>query len=212
MSSNSRMTRSKGPAKEVSLLPTRMRKDVSTTNEGKNKAQGQGQANVQSQQRTADTPSPFAQPGSRAGTSTTPASEAGVQPVPSNPFTQPKATPSTSSYGSPKRSTRASQSTQRSTTPTLLVNNVASGQVRGNQVHQVTPQVSPNVQQNLQSSLHYNIRTDCFSILCSIQREGQPHHNHTVVMTPCRATRLHHPKYSLHHHVYQNLLSHQHHM
>ena len=62
---------------------------------------------------------------------------------------QPKATPSTSSYGSPKRSTRASQSTQRSTTPTLVVNNVTSGQVRGNQVHQVTPQVSPNVQQNL---------------------------------------------------------------
>ena len=62
---------------------------------------------------------------------------------------QPKATPSTSSYGSPKQSTRGSQSTQRSATPTLLVNNVASGQVRGNQVHQVTPQVSPNVQQNL---------------------------------------------------------------
>ena len=62
---------------------------------------------------------------------------------------QPKATPSTSSYGSPKRSTRASQSTQRSMTPTLLVNNVTSGQVRGNQVHQVTPQVSPHVQQNL---------------------------------------------------------------
>ena len=62
---------------------------------------------------------------------------------------QPKATPSTSSYGSQKRSTRANQSTQRSTTPTLLVNNVTSGQVRGNQVHQVTPQVSPNVQQNL---------------------------------------------------------------
>ena len=48
-----------------------------------------------------------------------------------------------------KRSTRGSQSTQRSATPTLLVNNVASGQVRGNQVQQVTPQVSPNVQQNL---------------------------------------------------------------
>ena len=62
---------------------------------------------------------------------------------------QPKATPSTSSYGSPKRSTRGSQSTQRSATPTLLVNNVVSGQVIGNQVHQVTPQVSPNVQQNL---------------------------------------------------------------
>ena len=83
------MTRSKGPAEEVSLPPTRMRKDVSTTNEGKNKAQGQVQANVQSQQRTADTPSPFARPGSRAGTSTMPASEAGVQPVPSNPFARP---------------------------------------------------------------------------------------------------------------------------
>ena len=62
---------------------------------------------------------------------------------------QPKATPSTSSYVSPKRSTRGSQSTQRSRTPTLLVNNVTTGQVRGNQVHQVTPQVSPNAQQNL---------------------------------------------------------------
>ena len=60
MSSNSRMTRSKGLAEEVSLLPTRMRKDVSTVNEWKNKAQGQVQANVQSQQRTTDTPSPFA--------------------------------------------------------------------------------------------------------------------------------------------------------
>ena len=89
MSSNGRMTRSKGPAEEVSLPPTRMRKDVSTMNEGKDKAQGQVQANVQSQQRTADTPSPFARPGSRAGTSTMPTSEAGVQLVPSNPFAQP---------------------------------------------------------------------------------------------------------------------------
>ena len=89
MSSNSRMTRSKGPVEEVSLPPTRMRKDVSTVNEEKDKAQGQVQANVQSQQRTADTPSPFARPGSWAGTSTTPASEAGMQPVPSNPFARP---------------------------------------------------------------------------------------------------------------------------
>ena len=50
---------------------------------------------------------------------------------------------------SPKQGTRGSQSTQRGVTPTLLVNNIASGQVRGNQVHQVTPQVSPNVQLNL---------------------------------------------------------------
>ena len=83
------MTHSKGPVEEVSLPPTRMRKDVSTVNEGKDKAQGQVQANVQSQQRTTDTPSLFARPGSRAGTSTTPASEAGVQPVPSNPFARP---------------------------------------------------------------------------------------------------------------------------
>ena len=83
------MTRSKGLAEEVSLPPTRMRKDVSTMNEGKDKAQGQVQANMQSQQRTADTPSPFAQPGSRAGTSTMPTSEAGMQPAPRNPFARP---------------------------------------------------------------------------------------------------------------------------
>ena len=38
------MTRSKGPVEEVSLPPTRMRKDVSTMNKGKDKAQGQVQA------------------------------------------------------------------------------------------------------------------------------------------------------------------------
>ena len=89
MPSNSRMTRSKGPVEEVSLPPTRMRKDVSTMNGEKDKAQGQVQANVQSQQRRTDTPSPFARPGSRAGTSTTPASEAGMQPASSNPFARP---------------------------------------------------------------------------------------------------------------------------
>ena len=89
MSSNSRMTRSKGPADELSLPPTRMRKDVSTASEGKENAPGQVQANVQSQQRTADTPSPFARPGSRTGTSTTPASEEGMLPAASNPFARP---------------------------------------------------------------------------------------------------------------------------
>ena len=83
------MTRSKGPVEEVSLPPTRMRKNVSTMNEEKDKAQGQVQANVQSQQQTTDTPSPFARPGSWAGTSTTPASEAGMQLVPSNLFARP---------------------------------------------------------------------------------------------------------------------------
>ena len=46
MSSNSRMTRSKGLAEEVSLPPTRMRKDVSIVNGEKDKAQGQVQASV----------------------------------------------------------------------------------------------------------------------------------------------------------------------
>ena len=82
------MTRSKGPAEELSLPPTRMRKDVPTANEGKEDAP-EVQANVQSQQRTADTPSPFARPGSRAGTSTTPASETGMLPAASTPFARP---------------------------------------------------------------------------------------------------------------------------
>ena len=89
MSSNSRMTRSKGPAEELSLPPTRMRKDVSTVNEGEGNAQGQVQANVPSQQRTVDMPSPFARPGSWAGTCTTPASEGGMLPIVSNSFARP---------------------------------------------------------------------------------------------------------------------------
>ena len=83
------MTRSKGPTEELSLPPTRMRKDVSTANEGEENAQGQVQANVQNQQRTVDMPSPFARPGSRAGTCTTPASDGGMLPKASNPFTRP---------------------------------------------------------------------------------------------------------------------------
>ena len=53
------MTRSKGPAEELSLPPTRMRKDVPTANEGKEDAP-KVQANVQIQQRTAEKPSLFA--------------------------------------------------------------------------------------------------------------------------------------------------------
>ena len=82
------MTRSKGPMEELSLPPTRMRKDVSTANEGKENAP-EVQANVQSQQRTADMPLPFARPGSRAGTCTMPGSEEGMLPAASNPFARP---------------------------------------------------------------------------------------------------------------------------
>ena len=83
------MTRSKGPTEELSLPPTRMRKDVSTANEGEENAQGQVQANVASQQRTVDMPSPFARPGSWAGACTTPTSEGGMLPTASNPFAWP---------------------------------------------------------------------------------------------------------------------------
>ena len=83
------MTRSKGPTEELSLPPTRMRKDVSTANEGEENAQGQVQANEQNQSTTADVPSPFARPGSWAGTCTTPASDGGMLPKASNPFTRP---------------------------------------------------------------------------------------------------------------------------
>ena len=83
------MTRSKGPAEELSLPPTRMRKDVSTAKEGEENAQGQVQANEQNHPTTADMPSPFARPGSWAGTCTMPASEGRMPPIASNPFARP---------------------------------------------------------------------------------------------------------------------------
>ena len=83
------MTHSKGPAEELSLPPTRMRKDMSSANEGEENAEGQVQANVPSQQRTVDMPSPFARPGSRAGTCITPASDGEMLPKASNPFSRP---------------------------------------------------------------------------------------------------------------------------
>ena len=91
MSSNSRITCSKGLAEDVSLpLPARNRKDVTTIIGEKENAPGQDQANgLQSQQGTADNPSPFARPGSWAGSSTTPASEAGMPPASTNHFARP---------------------------------------------------------------------------------------------------------------------------
>ena len=91
MSSNSRITHSKGPAEDVSLsLPARNRKDVTTVIGEKGNAQGQDQANgLQSQQGTTDNPSPFARTGSWAGSSTMPTSEAGMPPASSNFFAQP---------------------------------------------------------------------------------------------------------------------------
>ena len=89
MSSNSRMTRSMGPAEDVSLpLPARIRKDALTTVGERGNAQTQVDGRV-SQQGTAGNSSPFARPGSRAGSSIGAASEVGTPSTSSNPFARP---------------------------------------------------------------------------------------------------------------------------
>ena len=89
MSSNSRMTRSMGPAEEVSLpLPARIRKNALTTVGERGNAQTQVDGRV-SQQGTAGNSSPFARPGSRAGSSIGAASEVGTPSTPNNPFARP---------------------------------------------------------------------------------------------------------------------------
>ena len=89
MSSNSRMTRSMGPAEDVSLpLPARIRKDALTTVGERGNAQTQVDGRA-SQQGTAGNSSPFARPGSRAGSSIGAASEVGTPSTPSNPFARP---------------------------------------------------------------------------------------------------------------------------
>ena len=105
------MTRSKGSAEEYSLPPTRVKKDVSTANEGEENAQGQVQANERNQPTTADMPSPFARPGSRAGTCTTPASEGGMPPIASNPFARPD---SRAGFASPEPTSPQSSVSSRS--------------------------------------------------------------------------------------------------
>ena len=91
MSSNSRITRSKGLSDGTSLPPyTRPRKDTST------KADYAGSLQSLTQQQTACdqlnstvSHSPFARPGSRAGASTAPATPTGMPSVSANPFTWP---------------------------------------------------------------------------------------------------------------------------
>ena len=83
------MTRSMGPAEEVSLpLPARIRKDALTTVGERGNAQTQVDGRV-SQQGTAGNSSPFARPGSRAGSSIGAASEVGTPSTPNNPFARP---------------------------------------------------------------------------------------------------------------------------
>ena len=91
MSSNCRITHSKGPSDGTSLPPyTRPKKDTST------KADNAGSPQPLTQQQTACdqlnstvSHSPFARPGSRAGASTAPATPIGMPPASTSPFAQP---------------------------------------------------------------------------------------------------------------------------
>ena len=91
MSSNSRITRSKGPSDGTSLpLYTRLRKDTST------KADNAGSLQPSTQQQTACdqlnstvSHSPFVRPGSRAGASTVPATPTGMPSASASPFARP---------------------------------------------------------------------------------------------------------------------------
>ena len=91
MSSNSRVTRSKGPSDGTSLPPyTRRRKDTNT------KAANAESLLSSTQQQTACdrlnstvSHSPFARPGSQAGASTAPATLTGMPLVSTSPFTRP---------------------------------------------------------------------------------------------------------------------------
>ena len=91
MSSNSRITRSKGPSDGTSLPPyTRPRKDTST------KADNPGSSQRSTQQQTACdqlnstvSHSPFVRPGSRAGASMAPATPTGMPSASASPFAWP---------------------------------------------------------------------------------------------------------------------------
>ena len=91
ISSNSRITRSKGPSDGTSLPPyTRPRKDTSTKADNVESLPSSTQ-----QQRACDQlnstvgHSPFARSGSRAGASTAPATPAGMPSVSASPFARP---------------------------------------------------------------------------------------------------------------------------
>ena len=91
LSSNSRITHSKGPSDGTSLPPyTRLRKDTNT------KADNTGSVTAPTQQQTACDQlnstvghSPFARPGSRAGASTVPATPTGMPSASISPFARP---------------------------------------------------------------------------------------------------------------------------
>ena len=91
MSSNSRITHSKGPSDGTSFPPyTRLRKDTSTKADNAECLPSSTQ-----QQRACDqlnstvSHSPFVRPGSRAGASTAPATPTGMPSASTSPFARP---------------------------------------------------------------------------------------------------------------------------
>ena len=91
MSSNSRITRSKGPSDGMSLPPyTRPRKDTSTkADNAESLPSSTQQQRVCDQLNSTVSHSPFARPGSRAGASTAPATSTGMPSVSASPFARP---------------------------------------------------------------------------------------------------------------------------
>ena len=91
MSSNSRITRSKGPSDGTSLPPyTRPRKDTNTKADNAESLPSSTQQQTACDQlNNAVSHSPFARPGSRAGASTVPATPTGMPSAPASPFARP---------------------------------------------------------------------------------------------------------------------------
>ena len=91
MSSDSRITRSKGPSDGMSLPPyARPRKDTSTKADNAGSLQPSTQLQtVCDQLNSMVSHSPFARPGSRAGASTAPATPTGMPSASTSPFSQP---------------------------------------------------------------------------------------------------------------------------
>ena len=91
MSSNSRITHSKGPSDGTSLPPyTRPRKDTSTKADNTESLPSlTQQQTVCDQLNSTVSHSPFARPASWAGASTAPATPTGMPSVSTSPFAQP---------------------------------------------------------------------------------------------------------------------------
>ena len=91
MSSNSRITCSKGPSDGTSLPPyTRLRKDMSTkADNAENLPSSTQHQRACDQLNSTVSHSPFVRPGSQAGASTAPATPTGMPSASTSPFARP---------------------------------------------------------------------------------------------------------------------------